>query len=166
VRRIVFGSGGSRRVPDGFDTGRAREQLVGHLKRFGAIAAECDVMIVLEPLHSGCCNIVTSVDEGAELVRAADHPNVRLLIDTFHMATDDDPADSIRRAGELIAHAHCAEGNGRGPLGTTGEDQRQYFRALKDAGYDGRISIEASWTDFAAQLPAAVMELQRQWDSA
>jgi sugar phosphate isomerase/epimerase len=166
VEIIVFGSGGSRRVPDGFDRGAAGEQLVGHLKRFGRIAAKHGVTIVLEPLSSSDCNIVTSVDEGAGLVRAADHPNIRLLIDTYHMARDDDPVDSIRRAEGLIAHVHCAEGDGRGPLGARGEDQRAYFRALKDIGYEGRISLECRWDDLEGQLPAGVAELRRQWDGA
>ena len=166
VEIIVFGSGGSRQVPEGFDRARAGEQLVANLKRYGPIAAACGVTIALEPLSRRDCNIVTSVDEGAELVRAAGHPNVRLLADTYHMAQDGDPVESIRRAAGLIAHVHCAERDGRGPLGATGEDQRPYFRAIKDIGYDGRISLECSWGDFAAQLPAGVAELRRQWETA
>jgi sugar phosphate isomerase/epimerase len=166
VEMIVFGSGGSRRVPDGFSRERASEQIVENLQRYGPIAAAHGVTIVLEPLASQDCNIVTSVDEGAELVRAAGHRNVRLLIDTYHMAQDDDPIDSIRRAEGLIAHAHCAEGDGRGPLGTKGEDQGPYFRALKDIGYEGRISLECQWDDFAAQVGPGVAELRRQWDGA
>lgn len=166
VTRIVFGSGGSRRVPDGFDYDRACEQLVASLKRFGPIADDCGVVIVLEPLNSKECNIVTSVAEGAELVRAADHPNIRLLADTYHMARDGEGPDSILRAGELIQHVHCAEGDGRGPLGATGEDQRAVFRALKDIGYDQRISIECRWEDFEAQLPEAIAEVRRQWETA
>jgi len=166
VEMIVFGSGGSRMLKDGFDRTRASEQIVENLKRYGPIAAARGVTIVLEPLNTGDCNFINSVDEGAELVRAADHPNIRLLVDTYHMAKDDDPAESIRRAGELIAHAHCAEGASRGPLGTTGEDQRPYFRALKDIGYEGRISIECTWDDYARDLPAGVAELRRQWEEA
>jgi len=106
------------------------------------------------------------VDEAAELVRSAGDPSVRLVVDTYHMAVDGDPVDSIRRAGDLIAHVHCAEGSGRGPLGAKGEDQRPYFRALKDVGYDGRISLECNWKDLAAQLPGGVAELRRQWEEA
>ncbi len=166
VKTIVFGSGGSRRVPEGFALADAQAQLVEHLKRWGPIAARCGVTIVLEPLNKAECNIVTSVDEGALLVLQANHPSIRLLIDTYHMAKDADPVDAIRRAKGLIAHAHCAEGNGRGPIGATGEDHRPYFRALKDIGYAGAMSIEAGWKDYANQLPAAVAELRRQIETA
>jgi len=162
----VFGSGGSRRVPEGFERRQASEQLAGHLARWGPIAAEAGVILVIEPLNKGETNIINTVDEGAELARRVGHPNVRLLADTYHMATDGDPPEAIRRAGELIAHVHCAEAAGRVPVGFGGEDHRPYFRALKDIGYDGRVSIEASFDDLAAQLPAAVAKLRQQIESA
>ncbi len=163
---LVFGSAGSRRVPDGFDPSRAFEQLVDHGKRLGPIAAESAITLVIEPLHQAECNIINTVDEGAELVRRIDHPNVRLLIDTYHMAKDDDSPDAIRRAGELIYHAHCADAEGRVPVGLGPSDHRPYFRALKDVGYASRMSIEAKWEDFGVQLPQAAAALEEQIDTA
>ena len=166
VEVIVFGSGGSRRVPDGFDHAAAGDQIVEHLTRWGPIAAGAGVTLVVEPLNKNECNIVNTVAEGAELVGRADHPSIRLLADTYHMAIDGDDPDAIRAAGQLIAHVHCAEADGRGPIGAKGEDHRPYFRALKDIAYDGRISIEANWDDLEAQLPQAVARLAEQIESA
>ena len=166
VRRIVFGAGASRRFPEGFPPAEAAEQVVAHLCRWGELAAGCGVVICFEPLNRRETNLGNRVDEAAELVRRAAHPGARLLVDTYHMALEGDGPDAIRRAGDLIAHVHCAEGNGRGPLGTRGEDQRPFFRALKDAGYDGRVSIEARWDDFAAQLPGALARLREQIETA
>lgn len=166
IATIVFGSGGSRGVPDGWNMDEARGQLVEHLKRWGTGAAEAGVVIALEPLHAAECNIVTTVGEGADVVRRVGHPNVRLLADTYHMLRQGDPPEAVADAGGLIVHVHCAEGEGRGPLGTVGEDQRPFFRALIGAGYDGRISIEARWEDFAAQLPNAVKALREQIETA
>jgi sugar phosphate isomerase/epimerase len=163
---LVYGSGGSRRVPEGFDPAAAGDQIVEHLKRWGEIAAACEVTFVLEPLNLAECNIVNTVGEGAELVSRAGHPNARLLADTYHMAKDGDPPEAIRAAGGLIVHAHCAEAAGRVPVGLGGEDHRPYFRALKDIGYDGRIAIEATWEDFETQLPPAVAALRRQIEEA
>jgi sugar phosphate isomerase/epimerase len=162
VRRIVFGSGGARRIPEGFSRSKAEEQLVETLKIIGPVAAEDGVMVVLEPLAGADCNFINTVDEGAEAVRAADHPAVRLLADTYHMGRDGDRPDSIRRAGELIQHVHCAEVDGRTPPGTRNEDFTPYLKALKDIGYQGRISIEASWEDLPAQMPAALETLRKQ----
>lgn len=165
LRTIVFGSGGSRKVPDGLPLPRAREQLVGHMKRWAPVAEENGVTFVLEPLNRGETNIVNSVGEGAEMVRRVRHPNIRLLADTYHMAVENEPAVEITRAADLIAHAHCAEGKGRVPVGFGGEDHRPYFRALLDLGCP-LISIEARWADFQAELPRAVAELKKQIETA
>ncbi len=166
VEALVFGSGGSRRVPEGFDMARAREQMIDNLRRYGPIAAAHGVAIVLEPLATDDTNIVVSVDEGAEIVREAAHPNIRLLVDTFHMLRNGEGPDAIERSVELIAHAHCAEMEGRRPLGTSGEDQRPFLKALKAGGYDGRISLECRWDDLPGELPAAVAEVRKQWEDA
>lgn len=165
VSVIVYGSGGSRKVPDGFDPDGARGQIIGHLLRLAPIAEANDVVIVLEPLHAAECNIITSVAEGAEIVSRVDHPHVRLLADTYHMAKDGETPDNIRRAGELIVHVHAAEADGRRPVGTA-EDHRPYFAALKEGGYDGAVSIEAKWDDIDAELPTAIAGLRRQWEEA
>jgi len=166
VRIIVFGSGGSRRVPDGFSRDKAREQIVGNLMRYGPLAGAHDVTIALESLCAKDCNFINTVDAAADIVRSVNHPNIRVLADTYHMAVDGEGPGAIRRAGGLIVHVHCAEADGRGPLGTTGEDQRPYFRALKDVGYDGRISMECRWRDMPAQLAGGTAELRKQWQTA
>ena len=167
VRIIVFGSSGSRRVPEGFDHAAAFEQLVGHLKRWGPMAAASGVTIAVEPLQKKECNIINSLAEGAELVRRADHSAVRLLADTYHMACDGEGPEGIRQFGALLVHAHCADQAGRVPLGFGPADHRPYFRALKDIGYRGGVSIEAhKWEDMVRQLPVAVAALREQIDSA
>ncbi|MFP3938252.1 MAG: sugar phosphate isomerase/epimerase family protein [Phycisphaerae bacterium] len=163
---LVFGSGGSRKVPDGFPAGEAMEQLTDHLRRWAPMAQDCDVTLVVEPLNTGECNIINSVRAGAELVRCVDHPHIRLLADTYHMALERETALNIREAGEFIVHAHCADSQGRVPLGIGKEDHGAYFKALKTVGYDGGVSIEAKWTNFARQLPKAVRCLREQIDSA
>lgn len=166
VRIIVFGSGASRRLPDGFEPARAVEQMVDTLRRFGPIAADHGVTIALESLSAQDTNFITTIDEAAEIARAVEHPNIRLVADTYHMLRDGEGPESLARAGGLIVHVHCAEKAGRHPLGAGGEDQRPYFRALKDAGYDGRISLECKWRDIRAELPGGVEQVRLQWRTA
>ena len=166
VKVIVFGSGGSRRVPDGFPREKAVEQIVDSLRRFGRLAADHGVTIGLESLSRQGANFILTIDEAAEIVRAVDHPNIGIVADTYHMLSDGEGPGSLTRAGGLIVHVHCAEKAGRAPLGTAGEDQRPYLRALKDVGYDGRISLECDWKDMPGQLPGGLAELRRQWQTA
>ncbi|MFP4355075.1 MAG: sugar phosphate isomerase/epimerase family protein [Phycisphaerae bacterium] len=163
---LVFGSGGSRRLPDGFDPAEATDQLADHLRRWAPLASGAGVIICIEPLSRGDCNIIHTVDEAAELARRVDHTHIRVLCDTYHMSRNDDAPEAIVRAGDLIAHVHVADPGGRAPLLKGGADQRPFFAALKQVGYTGGVSIEATWQDIHQQLPEAIGQLRRQIDSA
>ena len=167
IGKIVFGSGGSRHVPDGFDKARAFDQLVGHLTRWGPMAARHDVTIVIEPLQAAECNIINSVTEGAHLARAVDHPCVRLLADFYHMRCDGEGPEPIRQAGELLRHFHVAEKERRTAPGMAGDDFTPFLKALKDIGYDETLSLECSFGgDLQSGATAALAEIRRQWDEA
>lgn len=166
IQRIVFGSGGSRRIPEGFDRAKARAQFVDLLRELGPLAAAQGVTIVVEPLNSGECNFINSVDEGAGIVRDAATPGVRLLADIFHMLRDNEGPESILRAGDLLAHAHVAERAQRTAPGVAGEDFLPYLRALLAIGYQGGLSIESGWHDLDSQLEAALGVLRSQLTAA
>ncbi len=166
VEVLVFGSGGSRRVPDRWDPDRGGAQLFEHLTRWAPLAARAGVTICVEPLNRSDCNVLTTVDQAAALVRQVDHPQIRLLADTYHMGLDGDPPGAIARHGDLLAHVHVAEVRDRAAPGTGGQDLRPYFRALAEAGYQGRVSIEARWSDIHAQLPGALAALREQIETA
>ena len=159
IETIVFGSGGSRMVPEGFSMTEATDQLVASLTRWAPMAKTAGVTIVLEPLGPEC-NIGSGVDESAAIVRSVNHPSIRLLVDTFHMGRIDDPIESIIRAGDLIHHVHIAEIEGRSPVGTHGDDFSEYAKALKKIGYNGRISLECGWEDMANKAGPALEKLE------
>jgi sugar phosphate isomerase/epimerase len=165
VKRIVFGSGGSRKIPDGFDRAEARKQFVALLKEMGPLAAAGDVTIVIEPLNSKETNFINTVTEGTDIARDVNHPNICMLADFYHMAVENESADSIRYAGDLLKHCHIAELEKRMAPGTTDFDFRPYFKALKDIGYTGGVSIEGRWDNFDAHLPVALETMQTQWNT-
>jgi sugar phosphate isomerase/epimerase len=145
IEFIVFGSGGSRQVPEGFDSACAWEQFVAVLRGIAPLAQEHGITAVIEPLNRKECNFITTLEEGAAMVAAADHPQVRLLADIYHMRVNgEDPGDLVKY-GRGLRHVHVAELEGRQAPGTAGEDFGPYLRALKEAGYQGAISFEAGW---------------------
>lgn len=162
VRFIVFGSSGSRAIPEGFDRAEARAQFVRLLKRMGPLAREYCVVVALEPLRRAECNFINTVAEGAAIVREVGHPAIRLLADIYHMLCEDEGPASIVAAGPLLVHCHIAEEEGRTPPGVHGEDFTAYLEALRRIGYAGAISFEGRFTDLAAELPAAVRTLEAQ----
>ena len=137
VEYIVFGSGGSRAIPEGFPRDEARRQFISLCTAMSPIAARYDIVVVLEPLNKKECNFINSLTEGGEIVKEVGHPNFRLLADIYHMLMDDEGPESILKYGQLIRHVHLAEKEERAAPGTRGEDFRPYFDALKKVNYQG-----------------------------
>jgi sugar phosphate isomerase/epimerase len=162
ITTIVFGSAGSRSVPDGFDRAEARRQFVALLRRLGPLAESYGVVIAVEPLNRDETNFINSVAEGAAVVREAGHPSVRLLADIYHMLREGEGPDALVAAAPLLRHVHVAEKDRRTPPGVAGDDFRPYLKALERAGYRGAISIECGWDDLAGQLPTALWALRDQ----
>lgn len=162
LKVIVFGSSGSRAIPEGFDAGEARRQFVGLLRRLGQLAREHGVIVAVEPLNRGECNFINTVAEGAAIVREAADPGVRLLADIYHMLCEDEGPESIVAAGALLVHCHIAEEEGRAAPGVHGEDFTPYLDALRRIGYRGGISFEGRWSDIGKELPVAVRTLRAQ----
>ncbi|MFW5778365.1 MAG: TIM barrel protein, partial [Bacteroidota bacterium] len=98
IKRVVFGSGNSRRIPEGFDRDRARSQFVDLLKKLGTVAQKYDVVITIEPLNSREVNFINTSLEGLSIVKDADHPNIQLLVDIFHMMRENEPPSNILEA--------------------------------------------------------------------
>jgi sugar phosphate isomerase/epimerase len=167
IRTLVFGSGGARQVPDGFPCDTAAEQIGEFLRTSAAVAAEYDVTIVIEPLHRGECNIINTVAEAMKYVAAVGHPNLKCLVDSYHLWMEDEPLEHLRDAMPSIRHVHVADKVGRTAPGESGQsDYRPFFRVLKDGGYDGLISIEATAFDIAASGARVLEFLRNQWDNA
>ena len=159
---IVFGSAGARMVPAGFPLATGFEQYVDLLRQFGPLAEENGVTLVVEPLNRGECNLVNTLLEGAEAVRRANQPSVKLLVDIFHMLRNGESPDDIVKVGPLIRHAHVAENKDRAAPGVNGENFRPFLRALRRAGYNERLALEPIWTDLPRQLGPALAELRKQ----
>ncbi len=162
VEVIVFGSGGSRSIPDGFSREKARIQFIELGRKMAPIAQKHNVTIVLEPLSTMECNFINSVEEGGEIVKEINHPNFQLLADLYHMKMENEGPESIVKYGKLIKHIHIAEKQDRAVPGTFNEDFRPYFNALKKIRYKGKISIEARWKDFDSQIPVAIQTIKTQ----
>ena len=159
---IVFGSGGARRVPDGFSRTRATEQIGDFLRLCDALAGPLGLRIAIEPLGRGECNILNSVGEATELARALALPAVGVLADTYHMHTQSEPLTAIVDAGPLLWHVHIANPVGRlFPRPGDGWDYGAVFDALSAIGYAERVSVEVGDPDFDGGAPLALQTLRR-----
>jgi len=159
---FVLGSGGARRIPDGFDTGKATDQFIELCKQLAVLGEKYGVVVVIEPLRKQETNFINSVRQGTEIVRKVNHPNVRVLADFYHMAVEGEDAQAIIEAGDLLCHCHIAEKAERTAPGIRGDDFTPYLKALKTINYKGSISLECNWKNFEQEVIQGVAEVKRQ----
>jgi len=162
VAIIVFGSGGARKIPDGFSKDSANQQFISLLKQMAPIAQKYGITVCIETLNKTETNFVNTITEGLEIVKAVDHQNIMLLADFYHIMKEGESPDVIIKAGKYIKHCHIAEKEKRTPPGIEGDDFKPYFEALKKINYKGKISIECRWTKIEEELPLAVKEMNKQ----
>ena len=128
---VVFGSGGARRVPEGFPKEDAFKQLVEFGKRIAPEARAHGLTIAIEPLRREETNIINSAAEGIELVVAVDDPNFQLMIDFYHLAIEKEDPEIVVRARDHIRHLHMANPQGRVfPLAWTSTTTRRSLRSF------------------------------------
>jgi D-psicose/D-tagatose/L-ribulose 3-epimerase len=108
--RLAFGSPKSRDA-GGWEPERALQHAVGFFRRAGDAAAAHGVILCLEPNPERYgCNFMTSTDEGAAVVRAVDHPAIRLQLDTGTLTANCEPIDAVLAAhSSLVGHVHASE---------------------------------------------------------
>ncbi len=156
IRVIVFGSGGARACPSGYDQHDAVQQIGHHLATWSEWARDHGVQFVLEPLRYEETNVLNTVAESGVLVTQLTPSGARLLIDTYHMACNREAPETMAPYLSLLAHVHVAEQQERAAPGKHGENFRPYFSVLRQGGYDQRISIECNWNDFPSQVNQAI----------
>lgn len=157
-KMVVFGSGGARRYPDDFSYSEAFNQLVRFLQIAGPIAEEQDITIIIEPLRKAETNIINTAGEGLKLAKAVNHPNIRLLVDFYHMACENESPEIILEAGtEYIKHLHIANPEGRvWPINPEEAEYAEFFKCLKQINYTAGISIEGRTEDMAKDAPLSM----------
>ncbi len=112
-------------------------------------AARAGVRFSVEPLNRFECYFLNTMDQAASLVRRVGEPNYGFLFDTFHTNIEENSVvDLIPKTIAEINHVHITENN-RGVPGAGHIPFQPIFNALKQAGYDGWMTIEA----FGSALP-------------
>ncbi len=139
---MVFGSPQQRRVPPGATKQQAADYALDTFRRALPAIADAGVRVCLEPLAPAEADFLTTAAEAVELLDRIDHPNFVLHLDVKAMSSEAEPVpDVIRRYIGRTGHFHANDANRHGPgFGET--DFVPVFRALKESGYQGWVSVE------------------------
>lgn len=168
VNTLVFGSGGFRKVPEGYDRERAYEKIREFLRYLSEAVTPYNMTVAVEHLPVRSCNILNTTAEASELVRSVSLPNIRMLVDFWHLFYDGELLSALKPLSDILAHVHIANPiHGYAPAPGDGFDAASVVRALADIGYNGIISaevlipgdIEESVRGYKAVMDAAFREV-------
>jgi len=104
-----------------------------------------DIVVQTEPINPVDVPgvFLNSLAAGLEALERADHPNLGLQFDLYHMAiTEASLNDAIAQAGKAIGHVQFADHPGRHEPGSGSLDLLSALAALKAAGYDDAVAAE------------------------
>ena len=158
---VVFGSGKSREVPEGYSRERAYDQLVDFSRRLADEAKKHKLTVLVQPLRKQDTNLVNTVPEALALIEKVRRPNFHMLVDYSFMVIGNEDPGVLRDAGPHVRHVWVSNPNGRVyPMASGEADYASFFRALKGIGYRGGISVQARTDAFAADAPRAITFLR------
>jgi D-psicose/D-tagatose/L-ribulose 3-epimerase len=146
-------------------------------------AKSVNVKIACEYLNRFEIYFLTTAHDTAEFVKLVDHPNFRMMFDTFHANIEEkDPVKAYADASKYVIHYHVSE-NDRGTPGSGHVPWAAHFKALRQSNYDGWLTIESFgralpelaaatrvWRDFFPSRDEVYTEgikhIKRMWEGA
>lgn len=113
----------------------------------------------LEPFE---LSLINNIDRLAKFIEDVDHPAVAANIDCSHLWLMELDASEIGKLEGQIIHTHFSDCNGvihqDLPPGRGNTPLRSYLEALRDAGFDGVISLELEYIP----NPAGIVDWVRE----
>ena len=154
---MVYGSGGSRNVPEGFSRDRAWDQIRSFLRMAGDLAARHEMVIGIEALKRPDSNIINKSAESLRLVHELNHPHVKMIVDFYHMFLENEDPQIVWEARQEIVHLHFANPAGRRWPRSASESPgyKPFFDVLKKINFHRGLSIEGNGT-FEADADASM----------
>jgi D-psicose/D-tagatose/L-ribulose 3-epimerase len=102
-----------------------------------------NLILGIEPVNRFESHFINVAADAVRFIRAVGLPNVKVHLDTFHMIREeDDLRQAVLDTGYDLGYVHACE-NHRGIPGRGLFPWKDFFRSLKQIGYDGCITIES-----------------------
>lgn len=166
VAVIVLGSSGSRRLTEGMDREQSIKEMISIVRKMAVVAGKYGRIIAMENLNTTEDNFITTLSMATDIAAKVDHPNFRITADIYHMLKEAEDPASIVKAAPYLVHCHIAERDARTAPGKMKDNFVPYFKALKQIGYKGRISVECRWESMKAEAKPAHEYLVAQLETA
>ena len=162
IQKIVFASGASRNIPQGFSKTIARNQFISLLKKLGDKAKNYNVILCIEPLNKYETNFINSIPEAISIIKEVNNSQIKLCVGYYHLRKENEPLTNIIAAEPYLSHIHIAEMPMRTAPGFNGDDFTPLFGILSKINYKGKIAIECGWQNITHQINEAYTQLDKQ----
>lgn len=142
---------------------------VQNLRYAGDIAARAGLTLCLETLSSKSIPdmLLQHMPDALAVVRAADHPAVRLIFDTSHVQVmDGDLLFHLEQAWDSISIVQLADNPGRLEPGSGEINFESVLRFLVRRGYGGLVELEYGWQVPGLQSEQRGLATLRRLDAA
>lgn len=135
------------RIAEGINQADALVWISEGIRPCAAEAERLGLEIDIEPINRNELGYNRTVAECLKLLDQIGAPNVKLLLDTFHMSIEENSIpDALMMAGNRIGHIHLADSNRTAP-GQGNFDFKSFFDQLSNAGYAGPMTVECDCSD-------------------
>ncbi len=145
--------------------GQARAEAFAGIKaallECARVAESCGMQIDLEAVNRFEVNHHNTAAEVQDFIAEIGAPNIRLLVDTFHMNIEEERIDQTMRLFQpALGHIHLADSNRRIP-GKGHFDFAAFFATLKEIGYQGSLTIESQTDSSKEDIESAMLFLRK-----
>ena len=145
---VVGVYGGHFFAPGGFSKTKAMDQAVSFCNLLADCAQIRGMKIALEP-YSDPNTLWPRYLEGVAFAKEVGRPEVCLMADLNYFIALDQPLEDIAQAPELLMHCHIAGEAGQPGIGDRVEIHTNFFRVLRDIGYERGVSVACPWVTSA-----------------
>ncbi len=157
----------------------ARRLLTNALQELLPHAADADVCLAIEPVHSRCAaqwTFLTDVRAALALLEELAHPQLRLALDTYYFGMDDMVREQLAAWVPHLGIVHLSDARhlpdgeqDRCPLGAGIVPLAEIVSGLQAAGYTGYFDVKlmgqeietADYDDLVRQSQAVVAHMAR-----
>ena len=132
-------------VPSGVSRDEAERTAIENLKSAAPLADAAGALLLVENINTTDMPgyVADTPERAASLVRAANHPAVRLQLDQYHVGMmRGDARQALREYRNLIEHVQIADVPGRHEPGTGQQPIREFLADLDAVGYQGAVGLE------------------------
>lgn len=164
---VVFDCEAARKLPDGFDSATAWRQMGNFIRILQAYASDSGVKAAVLPLRRGATDMIRYLSEATLISAMLRLDRVGVAASMYNMAMESEALNALTGAGSLLWHVRASNALGnRPPKMGDGGDYAKLFELLRETGYEGRVTCEANWSDFASEAAEACRCLKETRDAA